>query len=398
MDYSTLEKTVLQLIEQCLSENEHVVKDSLFDFHLPDGVKQFDWPKDTFVEVKYRLVYDSLSRIIHSYDLKQTGKLVLIIADEYIRYTEIAAAKIRGRNIEIKQFSNFVKEATAIAEQNSKKQKRISSFTIENNVIERAKDSISKNKITLFLGAGVSASAGVVTWDSLIEQLCIKKKMPKIDSDIDSVIKGRYIIDEYSKENHFLSDDFYNDMRNILYKRKRQSKLIDEIANLAVIKDVESIISYNYDDLVEQEIRKQKQCNSVYDKSRPYGKDFLPIYHVHGFIPESKKENWSPIILGEREYHKVYQESYNWSNVEQLHALCRNVCLFIGLSMNDPNLRRLIDISIEGSEVEPVHYAFLRKIEHDINFMESIMRGFGVNCIWYENHEDLPEIINELAS
>jgi hypothetical protein len=65
MDYSTLEKTVLQLIEQCISENEHVVKDSLFDFHLPDGVKKFDWPKDTFVEVKYRLVYDSLSRIIH---------------------------------------------------------------------------------------------------------------------------------------------------------------------------------------------------------------------------------------------------------------------------------------------------------------------------------------------
>lgn len=398
MDYSTLEKTVLQSIEQCLSENEHVVKDSLFDFHLPDGVKNLTWPKDTFVEVKYRLMYDSLSRIIRTYDSRQIGKLVLIVADEYKRYKEYTSAIINGRNIEIKQLSSFIKATTAIAKQNSKSQKQISSFTIENNVIERAKESISKNKITLFLGSGVSASAGVVTWDSLIEQLCIKKKMSKIDSDIDSVIKGRYIIDEYSNGNHFPPDEFYHDMRNILYKKKNPSKLIEEIANLAVIKDVESIISYNYDDLVEQEIRKNKQCNSVYDKSRPYGKDFLPIYHVHGFIPESNKENWSPIVLGEREYHKVYQESYNWSNVEQLHALCRNVCLFIGLSMNDPNLRRLIDISIEGSEVEPVHYAFLRRIEHDIPFMESIMRGFGVNCIWYENHEDLPNIINELAN
>ena len=98
-------------------------------------------------------------------------------------------------------------------------------------------------------------------------------------------------------------------------------------------------------------------------------------------------------MLGEKEYHKVYQEAYNWGNVEQLHALCRNVCFFIGLSMRDPNLRRLIDISNDGGEIERVHYAFLRKSENDVPFMEKIMRGFGVNCIWYDEHEDLPRMI-----
>ena len=62
----------------------------------------------------------------------------------------------------------------------------------------------------------------------------------------------------------------------------------------------------------------------------------------------------------------------------------------------DPNLRRLIDISIDGSEIEPVHYAFLRRIEYDVPFMEKIMRGFGINCIWYNNFEDLPNLIYQL--
>ena len=101
-------------------------------------------------------------------------------------------------------------------------------------------------------------------------------------------------------------------------------------------------------------------------------------------------------MLGEKEYHKIYQESYNWGNVEQLHALCRSTCFFIGLSMMDPNLRRLIDISIDGSEIETVHYAFLRRIEYDVPFMEKIMRGFGINCIWYNNFEDLPNLIYQL--
>lgn len=397
MTTDTFEKAVYLSIENCLSNNEGLLFDSMFDFRLPKGAKKLGWPENTYVEVKYRLLYDSFSRIIHMYEIVNPSKLVVIVANDDIQYKRIVAEKIRGRDLEIIKLSDFIEKAKSIAGQKIK-EKNIIIPLPDTNVIEKAKESISKNKVTLFLGAGVSASAGVVTWDSLIEQLCIKKKLSKIDNDIDSVVKGRYIIDEYSKGQPSLPDDFYQDMRNILYKRKTQSKLIEEIANLVAKKDVESIISYNYDDLVEQEIRKQKNCNSVFDKSRPYGKDYLPLYHVHGFIPESKKENWSPIVLGEREYHKVYQESYSWSNVEQLHALCRNVCLFIGLSMKDPNLRRLIDISIEGSEVESVHYAFLRKIEHDITFTEKIMRGFGVNCIWYENHEDLPGIIKELAN
>ena len=65
--------------------------------------------------------------------------------------------------------------------------------------------------------------------------------------------------------------------------------------------------------------------------------------------------------------------------------------------MTDPNLRRLIDISLDGSDNDPVHYAFLRRIEYNVPFMETMMRGFGVNCIWYDEHKDLPYLLDDLV-
>ena len=64
--------------------------------------------------------------------------------------------------------------------------------------------------------------------------------------------------------------------------------------------------------------------------------------------------------------------------------------------MKDPNLRRLIDISLDGSENNAVHYAFLRRIEYNVPFTEAVLGSLGVNCIWYEQHEDLPKLINSL--
>lgn len=402
---NTFEQDVYALVSKCLDKDESITFDKFFDFHLPNGVKKLEWLENTYIEVKIRLIYDSFSRIQHYYSLINPSKLIVIVFDENTTSLRLESnSKMEGRNIEILSYKKLKQKIDSISigkEEGGNLKVNEGNYRKDKDLIilEKAKEAFKKDKISLFLGAGVSASAGVVTWNSLLEQLCIKKGLPKIDSDIESVVKGRYIIDEYKKqanrkrENEKLID-FYSDMKTILYANIRPSNLIKSLANLTEKGQIESIISYNYDNLVEQEIGKYKPCYSVFDKSRPIDGKSLYIYHVHGFIPQ--EGDGSPIVLGEREYHKIYQESYNWGNVEQLHALCRSVCFFIGLSMTDPNLRRLIDISIDGSEVEPIHYAFLRRIEYDIPFMEKVMSGFGVNCVWYDKYEDLPKLLNSL--
>ena len=51
------------------------------------------------------------------------------------------------------------------------------------------------------------------------------------------------------------------------------------------------------------------------------------------------------------------------------------------------------DISGEG---KAVHYIFLCRTEFDVPFMENTMHSFGINCIWYDNHDDLPGLLDSL--
>ena len=397
---STYEKDVYAVISRALSENETLQFDRIFDFKAPNGIKKLQWPNDTAIEVKYRLIYSSLSAIKYNFEHTSLKKLVVVVFENGNVPRMIQNHNVDyGRDVEVLSYDELIKKINI----SSKNNKNKILFDIDNEytnkqnstIHQKAENALKNDKISLFLGAGVSASAGVVTWNSLLEQLCVKNDISKLDSDIDSVIKARYVIDEYKRLHVNDIDKFNADMREILYENTHPSQLISSISKLILNCSIESVITYNYDDLIEQNVNiNGTKCYSVYNKSRPINGDCLPIYHVHGFIP--KDGACSEIVLGEKEYHKIYQESYNWGNVEQLHALCRSTCFFIGLSMMDPNLRRLIDISIDGSEIEPVHYAFLRRIEYDVPFMEKIMRGFGINCIWYNNFEDLPNLIYQL--
>lgn len=399
-ELSTIERSIFDSILHCLEKGETIIAGSEFEFYLPNGLNKLNWPPKTYIEIKYRLIYDSISKIRYEFDNSDATKLVVVVLAENDLPHRLfnAGNSLSGRNIELLFYADLINKLSDKRSNHKVTKEDIESYKESRNlnILLKAKNSIKNNKVSLFLGAGVSASAGVVTWDGLLEKLYLKKRVPLIKSDVDGVIKGRFIIDVYKNHLDEIPDEFYNDIRTILYSNIQPSELINSIAYFIANVNVESVISYNYDNLVEQKVNRYRKCYSVYDKSRPNNGNGINIYHVHGFLPQ--KGPWSPIVLGEKEYHKIYQEAYNWGNVEQVHALSRNVCFFIGLSMRDPNLRRLIDISNDGGEIERVHYAFLRKGDNDVSFMERIMRGFGINCIWYDKHEDLPRIIYDLLS
>lgn len=312
-----------------------------------------------------------------------------------------------------------------------------------------------KGQFSLFLGAGVSSSAGLPNWNTLLNSLFVSYLTKEfnnntniLDSDINQIVSrlneidepsalmaARYLRKGLSKQpsefiefTRTITDNLYN-LRN--KENSEASKLIVSIANLCMPRrtgaKVRSVITYNFDDLIERQLASQSiRHHSIYADNDAYDPEELPIYHVHGFLPENAKKyeglEKSTLVFSEEGYHLIYTEAYHWSNLVQLSNLRQNNCIMIGLSMTDPNLRRLLDISARSLD-RPKHFAFMRRItiegfayskpdveknhtqlidnikaaeqflnrHHKLN--EEIMKELGVSIIWFNDFDEIPEIL-----
>ena len=283
-------------------------------------------------------------------------------------------------------------------------------------------------RYTFFLGAGLSMDAQLPSWSALLESLLKSENRKPFEyinnansesissaMGYSSIVTGRYALDGYLRDSQKDEDENYQDfierIRKVLYKKKNyKSALITSVAKAVKRKKPAQIITYNYDDLLDELLNK-KDFYSVSDNIIPRTKD-VPIYHVHGMI---SRDNTRPSnsVLSEKDYHHLYSNPHNWANVVQLNALYTSVCFFIGFSMTDPNQRRLLELARakdkHSDDIDKLpHFVFLKKEPlkgeaskkvneehwHEIEYM---MSDFGLNVIWYNDFSDLPKMIDYIS-
>lgn len=143
---------------------------------------------------------------------------------------------------------------------------------------------------------------------------------------------------------------------------------------------IRAIINYNFDDLIEKNLKRLRvKHQSILSEGVIPDTGELGIYHVHGFLPQEKKAYGNLT----KSYHKLMLEPYNWANISQLNYMINNTCVFIGLSMTDPNMRRLLEIATQKrtSEGETCkHYAIMQRFAiSNSNEDESIKSFVRVN-------------------
>lgn len=314
-------------------------------------------------------------------------------------------------------------------------------------------DLISKYKsgnFSLLLGAGISCDANLPSWEQLISSLLVKsfsehqdineQKYEEITIERvanqfkknqfnSALLSARYLKKSLTRNNE-TNENFRNIIHEVLYKSKpikRDSKLIETIGRLCIPTrmraHIDSIITYNFDDLIEQKLNLLNlKFHVIANSIESYSIQEIPIYHVHGFIPEDLekyKNATNEIVFSEDGYHKIYSDPYHWSNLVQLTHLREKSCLMIGLSLDDPNIRRLMDI-VSNPSLSPRHYALIQRVKLEnlipeqptssetalaSNFLkshhhlqESIFRDLGVNIIWYEEYKEIPDILEILLN
>jgi len=425
---------------------DYRVETMVFDLYLEKGCAAFGWGEKTVVEFKYTLMPDSIYKVAQSMlqwrkrnDQSIVPNQIVLIYKPHDPLTQAASEVYTPNGIQIyswigfKRFvSNRIKEGlTKKAEKPSIKP---SVLLIKSNadireknqekIVENAHHAFSNERVTLFLGAGVSVDAGLPTWDTLLDGMFKPRGKKPFDyiteqnskAIVDACANSSIVVGRYAFNGYGNMSKFSERIKEVLYGNVHDSELVNTLCNVIASdkgkENITHVITYNYDDLIETGLEEigYDEYYSIYGKNRDATKR-LPIYHVHGMI--SQRDITSTPILSEKDYHDLYKNSHNWANVVQLYALNNTTCFFIGLSMSDPNLRRLLDfsrsdegISRTEKDVYP-HYVFLRKEklkkesrdevnEEHWDKQEYMMKEFGINIIWYNDFPELPGLIRRV--
>lgn len=419
------------------------------DIYAPNGLPSLKLEGKTLVEVKRQLSFASLKSIEYLFEkckneynlLVVYFRLNLTFVPDSIEYKGHVCKFIAYEDLKGKKKTAEARDKYYLNRGQKKDWKEKS-----NVVIKEAKEVVGKGNCVLFLGAGVGMSAKMPSWNELLKDLMGEVKKLKGET-IDAFKElSSHVLDEcgnsylvmcrYLQTAIKLHDDkvkFSDLIQKHLYGKKEPSKLLDDLANIVQQRKTEEVLTYNFDDLLEQYLIKLglqegKDFITISKDAEISGNEMLPIYHVHGVIPEKGPSDI--VVFSEEEYHKRYSNPFHWSNIEQLHALSRKHCFFIGLSMTDPNLRRLLDAARQINQTDnECHYAFLKrqKLEeyclanmldackyvhisgslidkkkqqdiYSLNYtvIECIFRDLGVKVIWFEDFDDLPSLIEEV--
>jgi len=202
----------------------------------------------------------------------------------------------------------------------------------------------------------------------------------RIVDNASPLMAGRYL-------RRGLADAFTNDITAFLYASvARDTKgspvgdptmasTLTALARICVPRrsgsGVRAVVTYNFDDLLEKQLDPSGVIHRpIFKEGDVPTRDELPIYHVHGFLPQDRArysmsvDSVETLVFSEEGYHRLFGDPYSWSNLVQLGLLRDATCLMIGLSLTDPNLRRLLEVSAKRNE-KFYHYAILPRLSAD---------------------------------
>ena len=471
LSYRELETYVLTLLEFKLKKSrkkllkftkeETVFQDGKrtfieFDGIAPDGIDDLEGP--TIVEFKRIFSKNSLEFLYKASNFYPKYKSLLFIVGSALSkneqdYFQDFSSKFPNEfKIKLWDISDIVELSNKYSSESTKivqnLGKEILKSTVEKAInlkdwkeerdilINNTNQSFKNDEIVFFLGAGVSKDAGLPSWDELLRSLnisIIESKVPfKLTAtQKDDMVKlltnlqigAPLVTASYIRK--ALDDKFVNEIRKALYhdvKTLKEQKLLSTIAKAArplIGKlGVKAIITYNFDDLLEQHLEeKGTDYKSIYREGDFEISTKRPIYHVHGFIP-SKPDKYvdldkSLLVFSEDGYLSLQNDPYSWSNLVQLKALRESTCILIGLSGIDPNLRRLFSNfskRFDGCK----HYILMQRQLNDSNttlskeefsqfsnlhhkIQEDVFKELGLKVIWYESHTEIPSLVEKIT-
>ena len=348
-------------------------------------------------------------------------------------------------------------------------------------------ETYKKDGLALVLGAGISYDSNIPSWDHLLEEM-VKKNFkhegrrlyarlkksgmsyPVIASLIEEHCKTRDQFIEgirdtlyadfpfyrirFDKYNHwdfvrFVREGYVPPKLRLKKKRYTPNPTLRSVGALCLVRKkykkssrfevnpkIHAVATLNVDALLQTYISTlttRHLMRTVEDSSANVYPGQLNLYHMHGYLhyaagePDSSLNAVEGIVLTEQDYYDFFNQPNQIFNYTFLYLLREYSCLFIGLSMQDENIRRMLHYSklerlhaISNKMSIPIdlmkrglisdeqkreirrqvgrHFAILQKstIPKLDEAMEETLGALGVQVLWIRDFSEIPSNLKKL--
>ncbi len=310
--------------------------------------------------------------------------------------------------------------------------------------------------VVLVLGSGTSAGCDIPTWTELMQRgLDLADPHHGLDvRHLQELGLSLPTIARLIEERSGSREAFIELMRNALYQdflfyphdvdksNRRQfvkyihqnnstlraigamcARRIPQTANYEANPHIAAVVNFNLDALLQTYIYARYHKRLVRTVERASAgpiKDKISVYQMHGYLAFGNQKGDSTVeaadaaVLTEQDYFDFFNQPNSLFNFTFLYLMREYPCCFIGLSMQDDNIRRLLHYSRKEQynglkskgkgQPETWRRQLLRHfviLEHNDDgaidrAIEDTLRPLGVNALWINAFDEIPRHLGEL--
>lgn len=273
-------------------------------------------------------------------------------------------------------------------------------------------------EITMFVGAGVSMEAELPSWAALVRGLLLAAAPGEVDLDTrkswaEMVLReGPLAAAAVAESLYPDTNTFRRALRDALYEENPEQYVPGALAGqIAWLKERMgprlALLTVNYDGLIEAALAERGLETASYVRawSEPAGK--AAVWHLHGRLTRTVSgKNWQRVgslVLSEGSYVRSTTGTFPQEFVAE--RLNTSLCVFVGLSMTDPNFIRWLYKSAADAG-GPRYVIFVRQASAatDVAVRGLLERSaaarwarYGVTPVWANYYGEVAQIVHEIG-
>lgn len=189
-------------------------------------------------------------------------------------------------------------------------------------------EELAREKLVIFVGAGVSRNSGLPSWQQLVEVFAKKLGINKSCFSPEETLQIPQIFyNEFSKIKYY---EILEEVFEGIYEPNSIHKTLKKM-------NISHIITTNYDELIEKELNESKEYDIIgKDEELAYSKSTKMIIKMHG---DMKYRN---IVLKQEDYIS-YEKNFPLISTYVKSLFTTNTIMFIGYSLNDVNVKNIME-------------------------------------------------------